>query len=144
MTTPLSIPCEEMKAEDFFESWTFFLRQLGSLGEDWIRDRGGILADGLLSMWRHVIGGLLERSHEITDAANSDRENPMFCQIIWGIGAWDPTGPFGGIGGGVPGAFVSARMIKEAIERWLGQRLSPETNELLRALNQLLCMLRCL
>ena len=144
MTTPLSIPCAEMEAEDFFKSWTSFLEQLNRFGKDWIKNRGGILADGLLSRWRHVIEGLLERSHEIRDAANSDRENPMFCQIIWGIGGWDPTGPFEGIGGGVPGAFVLARMIKEAIERWLGPRLLPETNELLKALNQLLCMLRCM
>lgn len=143
MTTP-SKPCEEMSAGDFFESWRFFLQQLGGLGEDWIKGRGGLLADRLLDLWRDVIGRLLERSHEITDAANSDRENPLFCQIIWGIGAWDPTGPFGGIGGGVPGVFVPARLIKEALERWLGPRLSAETNDLLRALNQLLCMLRCL
>jgi len=37
-----------------------------------------------------------------------------------------------------------ARLIKEAVERWLGQRLPPDINNLLRALNQLLCMLRCL
>ena len=95
-------------------------------------------------MWRHVIGGLLERSHEITDAANSDRENPMLCQIIWGIAPGIQPAPSEVSGAECRAHSCQRGMIKEAIERWLGQRLSPETNELLRALNQLLCMLRCL
>lgn len=137
-------PCQEMTAEDFMTSWSSFLERLHDFGANWIRERGGILTDGLLGMWDQVLGGLLSRLGEFWEIIQTVEDREALCQIVWGIGAWDPTGPFGGIGGGVPGTFVSARMIKEAVERWLAPRLSQETRDLLRALNQLLCMLRCL
>lgn len=144
MIMPLPIPCEEMTVENFVEAWTSFLGTLRDLGHQWIAERDGVLAEDLHRMWDRVLGELIERADEIGNVIDPEHDREMICQVIWGIGGWDPDGPFGGIGGGVPGAFVVARMIKEAIERWLKQRLSPETNELLRALNQLLCMLRCL
>lgn len=144
MTTPPSTPCEEMTVDDFVDSWRSFLDTLRDLGHRWIAERDGPLAEDLHRMWERVLGELIERADEIGPVIDPDHDREMICQIIWGIGAGDPGGPNGGIGGGAPGAFVSARMIKEAIERWLGPRLSPGTNDLLKALNQLLCMLWCL
>jgi len=137
-------PCEEMTADDFALFWESFLKQLGNLGESWIRQHDSLLADDLLGMWQRTLEGLLARLGEFREIARIAEGQEMLCQIIWSIGAWDPSGPFGGIGGGMPGAFVSARMIKEAMERWLAPRLSEETRALLKALNQLLCMMRCL
>lgn len=132
-----------MTPEDLVRFWEFFLHSLRMSGEQWITDRDGILAGPVLGMWEEILARLLERSGELGEVAGAE-DQQMLCQIVWGIGAWDPDGPYGGIGGGVPGTFVSARMIKEAVERWLAPRLSQETRDLLKALNQLLCMLRCL
>lgn len=149
MTTLLPIRCEEITVDDFIESWRSFLDTLRDQGHRWIAERDGSLAEDLHRMWDRVLGELIRRAAEIGPVIDPKRDREMLCRIIWGIGAWDPGGPFGGIGGGVPGTFVSARIIKEAIERWLGPRMSSDSRyhpllEHLRALNQLLCMLRCL
>ncbi|MCO6452683.1 MAG: hypothetical protein J5I90_18015 [Caldilineales bacterium] len=140
-------PCDEMTVDDFIESWQFLLHEIRTLGNRRIDERASDLLKGpLWEMWNRVFDELLneELLAELHAIVEENFDPEMLCRVISAIGAWDPNGPFGGLGGEGDGKFYAAQQIKEDIERWLQTNMSPHMSELFKALNQLLCMMRCL
>lgn len=139
---PQPMPCEDMEVKDFVLAWKTFLERLRDSGTVWIivRAAAPILSEPLGFMWAQVLDKLihLADSEEFREAINLDQDREQLCRVINRINLWYQTG------GDDQLAFSAATDGKETLERWLGPRLSFNTNNLLKALNQLLCMLRCL